>query len=137
MNVLCLWQIETLKKYHLFCCDQWNMKFQSLIILQNAYIHSYYQIYSVHTFFLQFAGITVTKRHMILKESIDTLVIEDEAFSTIWTIISVAVFSFVFMPILSACLFKRVNSTLHPCYEIVNEEVEKEKKCCCWLKIAW
>ena len=68
---------------------------------------------------------------MILKESIDTLAIEDEAFSTIWTIISVAVCSFVFVPILSTCLFKRVNSTLHPCYEIVKEEVEKEKKCCC------
>jgi hypothetical protein len=73
----------------------------------------------------------VTRRHTILKESIDTLAIEDEALSTIKKIIIAGVSSFILVPILSCCLFKKVNSSLHPSYGIVKEEAEKEKKCCC------
>ena len=44
-------KLKHLKSTTFFCYDQWIMKCQILIILQNACIHSYYKIYSVYTFF--------------------------------------------------------------------------------------
>ena len=76
---------------------------------------------------------TVTQRHLLLKGSIGTLGIEDEAMATIRTIIGLAVPFFIIGPILMSCLFQWLNSSRHPCRAIIEDEVAKEnnKRCCC------
>ena len=78
---------------------------------------------------------TVTQRHRLLEKSIGTMLIEDKAFETIWITILVSLIIFVVGPILSCFIFKKANSSLHPCFGIIAEEVEKEehknkRKCC-------
>ena len=78
---------------------------------------------------------TVTQRHWLLEKSIGTMLIEDKAFETIWITILVSLIIFVVGPILSCFIFKKANSSLHPCFGIIAEEVEKEehknkRKCC-------
>ena len=75
----------------------------------------------------------VTQRHLLLKGSIGTLGIEDEAMATIWKIIGLAVPFFIIGPILMSCMFKWLNSSQHPCQAIIEDEVAKEnnKRCCC------
>ena len=42
-----------------------------------------------------FLAATVTKRQWILEESIGTMLLEDQAFRTVWTTLSVALVSFI------------------------------------------
>ena len=63
----------------------------------------------------------------LLEESIGTMTIENEAFKTIWITFSVALISFLVGPILSLSLFKWINSSFHPCHDIIAEEIKKEK----------
>jgi hypothetical protein len=55
------------------------------------------------------------------------MLIEDEAMSTIWTMIAAAVISFIVLPIIATSLFKWINSSLHPMYEIISKKIEEEK----------
>ena len=52
--------------------------------------------------------------------------IENEAFLTIWITLSVTAMSFVLGPILSCYLFKLVNTSMHPCYEIIEDDIKTE-----------
>ena len=54
--------------------------------------------------------------------------IELQAFKTVWTIFSVSLFSMLFGPIITVALFKKINSSLHPCFDIIEEEIQKDKK---------
>ena len=54
--------------------------------------------------------------------------IEYQAFKTVWIIFSVSLFSMIFGPIISVALFKKINSSLHPCYYIIEEEIQRDKK---------
>ena len=85
------------------------------------------------TFCFNISAARVTQRHLLLKGSIGTLGIEDEAMATIWTIIGLAVPFFIIGPILMSCMFKWLNSSQHPCRAIIEDEVAKEnnKNCCC------
>ena len=71
---------------------------------------------------------TITARQWLLEESIGAMEIENQAFKTVWIIFSISVFSMIFGPIISVALFKKINSTLHPCYDIIEEEIQEEKK---------
>ena len=53
--------------------------------------------------------------------------IEDEAMSTIKIMIAAAVTSFIVLPIVATFLFKWINSSLHPMYEIISGKIEEEK----------
>ena len=102
------------------------------------------------TFISYILAWTVSKRHWLLKESIGTMALENEAYTTIWTILIVAIFLFIVGPILACKLYKKIITTLHPSYQIVEEEIKTEKaqrtkeKCCskssccpkssCWPK---
>ena len=85
------------------------------------------------TFCFNISAVKVTQRHLLLKGSIGTLGIEDEAMATIRTIIGLAVPFFIIGPILMSCMFKWLNSSRHPCRAIIEDEVAKEenKRCCC------
>ena len=79
---------------------------------------------------------TVSKRHWLLKESIGTMALENEAYKTIWVTLIVALFLLIVGPILACKLYKKIITTLHPSYQIVEEEIKTEKaqrtkeKCC-------
>jgi hypothetical protein len=78
---------------------------------------------------------TVSQRHWLLERSIGTMLIEDKAFETIWITILVSLIIFIVGPILSCFIFKKANGSLHPCFGIIADEVEKEenktkRKCC-------
>ena len=85
------------------------------------------------TFCFNISAVKVTQRHLLLKGSIGTLGIEDEAMATIRTIIGLAVPFFIIGPILMSFMFKWLNSSRHPCWAIIEDEVAKEnhKRCCC------
>ena len=70
---------------------------------------------------------TVSKRHWLLKESIGTTALENEAYKTIWVTLIVALFLLIVGPILACKLYKKIITTLHPSYQIVDEEIKKEK----------
>ena len=82
---------------------------------------------------------TVTRRHWLLKQSIGTTALENEAFKTIWITLIVALFSLIVGPILACKLYKKI-ITLHLSYQIVDEEIKKEKaqrtKEQCWGKLS-
>ena len=84
-------------------------------------------------FFFNISAAKVTQRHLLLMGSIGTLGIEDEAMATIWKIIGLAVPFFIIGPILMSYLFQWLNSSGHPCWAIIEDEVAKEnnKRCCC------
>ena len=71
---------------------------------------------------------TVTARQWLLEESIGSMDIEFQAFKTVWFIFSISLFSMIFGPIISVALFKKINSSLHPCYDIIEEEIKRDKK---------
>ena len=50
---------------------------------------------------------------------IGTMVIEDQAYRIVWITLSVSLASLLLGPILSCAIFKRINSTLHPYYDII------------------
>jgi len=81
----------------------------------------------LHILPITYLAWTVTKRHWLLEESIGTMTIENEAFKTIWITFSVALVAFIVGPILSCSLLKRINSSFHPCHDIIAEEIKKEK----------
>ena len=92
-------------------------------------------------FYLNLA-MTVTKRQWLLEESIGTMEIEDEAFKTVWITFSIGLVSFVFVPIISLSIFKRINTTLHPGFDIIKEEMKREKDAknkekCCGIFSIW
>ena len=70
---------------------------------------------------------TVSKRHWLLRESIGTTALENEAYTTIWTTLIVAIFLLIVGPILACKLYKKIITTLHPSYQIVEEEIKTEK----------
>ena len=72
-------------------------------------------------------ALTVTKRHWLLEESIGAMVIENQAFKSLWITLSVGIVSFIFGSILSCIMFKWINGSLHPYFEIVADQA-KEKK---------
>merc|ERR1739844_410279 len=67
------------------------------------------------------------KRHWLLKQSIGTTALENEAYQTIWVTLIVALFLLIVGPILACKLYKKIITTLHPSYQIVEEEIKKEK----------
>ena len=71
---------------------------------------------------------TVTQRHWLLEKTIGTMQIEDKAFETIWITILFSLIVFIVGPILSCFIFKKANSSLHPCFGIIAEEAEKEQQ---------
>ena len=77
-----------------------------------------------HSFLLAW---TVTKRHWLLKQSIGTTALENEAYKTIWVTLIVALFLLIVGPILACKLYKKIITTLHPSYQIVEEEIKTEK----------
>lgn len=81
-----------------------------------------------HLIPVTYLACTITARQWLLEESIGTMGIEDEAFKNVWIILSVSLLSMVFFPIISVALFKKINTTLHPCYDIIKEEIQKDKK---------
>ena len=66
-------------------------------------------------------------RHWLLEESIGAMNIEKEAFTQVWVILSVALVCFIVGPILSCSLFKKINSSMHPCHDIIANEIQMEK----------
>ena len=70
---------------------------------------------------------TVSKRHWLLQQSIGTMAMENEAYKTIWTTLIVAIFLLIVGPILACKLYKKIITTLHPSYQIVEEEIKTEK----------
>ena len=88
------------------------------------------------TFISYILAWTVSKRHWLLQQSIGTTALENEAYTTIWTILIVALFLLIVGPILACKLYKKIITTLHPSYQIVEEEIKTEKaqrtkeKCC-------
>lgn len=95
--------------------------------------HGY--LFCIEHFFHHFLACTVIPRHLLLRNSLGTMEIEEDAFFTIWLTLGLVTMFFIIGPIFSCYLFKWANSSLHLSYEIVADEVEKEKaekkKCCC------
>ena len=92
--------------------------------------------FALNTFFYHFLACTVTSRHLLLRNSLGTMKIEEDALFTIWLTLGLVTMFFIIGPTLSCYLFKWTNSSLHLSFDIVADEVEKEKaekkKCCCW-----
>ena len=72
-------------------------------------------------------ALTVSHRHWILEESIGAMVIEKDAFKTLWITLSVGIFSLFFGSILSCIMFKWINGSLHPYIEIIADQIKEEK----------
>ena len=70
----------------------------------------------------------MTLRHLILQESIGTLALEDEAFFNVWMIVSTTLACSIIMPFLLTSLFKWINTSKHPCHEIIKDEIKKNEK---------
>ena len=103
--------IKALALFSTFCSSQSQMDF---FIGTSIKIH-----------FHSFLAWTVTWRHMLLKESIGTMNIEDAAFKTIWTIIGVATGTFIAGPILSCYFYRWAFVKNHP-YKILVGNVKNK-----------
>ena len=97
----------------------------------NEIMPSVYLVKDYNATLIFFPAWTVGKRHLILENSIGTMTIENEAFKTIQMIVSVTLIILSLGPVLSIYLFKWINTSLHPYYVIIEEEVKAEKGCGC------
>ena len=62
-----------------------------------------------------------------MEESIGTMKIENEAYTTIWIVFSVTLIMFIVGPILLCSFFKKITTSFHLCHDVIAEEIEKEK----------
>jgi len=102
-------------------------------VVETTMINSVFQ--GFHILPLVYLACTVTSRHLLLRNSLGTMKIEEDALFTIWLTLGLVTMFFIIGPTLSCYLFKWTNSSLHLSFDIVADEVEKEKaekkKCCC------
>ena len=119
----CTWVPTSIKKSLTWICNT-NSLFLQLPGLKSP-VQVWY-LEKLFTFISYILAWTVTKRHWLLKQSIGTMAMENEAFNKIWITLIVALFLLIVGPILACKLYKKSITSLHPSYQIVEEEIKTE-----------
>ena len=69
-----------------------------------------------------FSGVTITKRHNILYDSIGYLPEEQQAYEKVWRIAAISLFYVIIGTILEAVFFVLYNAKFHPFAKILDKE---------------